>query len=245
MRSNKSSKLLVSLAVSDSIIGYNISPLMAYQLFHQETFFNCQIKYVRDSIIYAISPVSSLTVAFIAYDRYISLTKPLLYRVIVTHGKVNRWIVVSWFIPVSLASFIIIGKTMYFHLTFILTRTFIAVSVSVIVLTIISVYFLIARTIERRQQQILPGKYGNTRNYQANLSIKLANKVSVIVICYMICFIPASIGVLALVINYENKQIIYSVEFHQYMICIPDGVGQPMLESNRTCNETSSIPNIF
>lgn len=221
MRS-KSNKILSSLAVSDALVGYILFPFVTYQMFHLQTLSDCNFKYARDFIVYVIIGVSGITVVIIAYDRYILLTKVWNYGKIVTDCKVNSWICFSWLVPITVMAFNAAGKILKWQIAYSISRIVIAVCITLVLIVSIVLYFLISKAIRRGGRLLLQSNMlhntGSMKGYQSKRCINLAKKVSMIIICYVICFIPGLIAVVIGGVFADKRTITETVGYHHFSL---------------------------
>lgn len=100
IRRQLSNKFIVSLAITDLIIGMEGFPLLTVYVVGRERWplgkVLCQIWLCLD---YTLCLVSILTVLLITVDRYGSVCYPAKYRVWQTNNRVRVFIVVSWVVP--------------------------------------------------------------------------------------------------------------------------------------------------
>ena len=140
--------LIVNLAVADLIAGAVTDPIIALSHFRV-----CLGKKQEDgemSILnksfFISSTASALTVASLAFERYLSVRKPDKYRNTVTNKRVIFTVVAIWLM--SSASLI-----MYLNFGFVLS-SFINVNASLLLATSVScfIYFLMWRKLKERTQ---------------------------------------------------------------------------------------------
>lgn len=110
IRRQLSNKFIVSLAVSDLIIGMEGFPMLTVYVVEREHWplgaLLCRMWLCVD---YTLCLVSILTVLLITVDRYCSVCYPARYRAWQTRKKVRAMIVLSWTVPLVLFAVMIFG----------------------------------------------------------------------------------------------------------------------------------------
>lgn len=101
---SKSNIILSSLAVSDTLTGFIVFPLNAYQSFTMSAQSSCTIDIARSFFALAMIGSSVLTLVVIAVDRYILMTRFPSYHNIVTKRRVNLTLSICWLFPAVVAS---------------------------------------------------------------------------------------------------------------------------------------------
>lgn len=113
IRRHLSNKFIVSLAVSDLIIGMEGFPMLTIYVVEREHWplgdIMCKVWLCVD---YTLCLVSILTVLLITVDRYCSVCYPASYRAWQTPKKVQLMIVLSWIVPFVLFAIMIFGWEM-------------------------------------------------------------------------------------------------------------------------------------
>ena len=108
-RLHESNKYFVAcLAVADLLVGIFIGPTMVYRLsLDKKSLRDISIHFCRfvawiDTLAVA---TSVLTLAFISFDRYLKISKPLQYRSRMTTSKSFKIIFIIWLISTALATY--------------------------------------------------------------------------------------------------------------------------------------------
>lgn len=107
----KSNKILSSLAISDSLTGFVVFPLNAYQSFSKTAQSDCGVDLARSYFALVMIGSSVLTLVVVAIDRYILMTKFGSYDIIVTRRRINVVLVFCWLFPALTASLRIFSST--------------------------------------------------------------------------------------------------------------------------------------
>nr|XP_047140540.1 octopamine receptor beta-1R-like [Hydra vulgaris] len=94
-----SNYLLMSLSISDLLVGIILGPLTLAQVFDINLLSNCTAHFIRSYFLVLLGGSSLLTLAVIAYDRYLLMTKLTNYNKYMT----KRWgftlVGFSWIFP--------------------------------------------------------------------------------------------------------------------------------------------------
>lgn len=232
-RRTKSHKIVTSLVFSDALAGYFVYPLTAWLVLNSKIVDKekgCTLKHIWMICFPIVFYPSAMTVALIAYDRYIMLTKFCKYHSYVTNTKINIYLVIVWLFSAVVGCLWIIHRLTYTILVFP------AALIPLLILCICYVY--IARTVQRTEKEIMNHKHQkrksfddrkeNTRKNSALKSsqerrrIKLAQKVSILIGCYICCTFPACFHSFVVVIYFIfiKSTIDYKYYSHYYTVSI-------------------------
>jgi len=206
----KSIKFLSSLVISDNLVGYILCPLSAIQLFWSQMLSNCYMELLRVFLSTALCGVSAITVALIAYDRYIMLSSLSNYNALMNKRKMRGLILLAWLFPFALQLFYVVNGLLYLFALCVLTiGPFVIISVS---------YHMMKNKIAEKAEELAshshrlrPGYKPSSnealqmeRNERKNL--KLARNLTILILCYIICLLPALFNFLAEIIIRAKKQ---------------------------------------
>ena len=100
-------KFLISLAIGDLILGAFLGPINIAQL--TITYQNCAIN-ISGRFMKTLMAISGVTLACIAYDRYLHVSSINTYLLRMTKLKLNILIILPWFSPLLLVGAKLIGK---------------------------------------------------------------------------------------------------------------------------------------
>jgi len=110
IRRQLSNKFIISLAISDLIIGMEGFPMLTIYVVNKERWplgtLLCQTWLCID---YMLCLVSILTVLLITVDRYCSVCYPAKYRMWQSPNKIHTMIVISWILPLAFFGLVIFG----------------------------------------------------------------------------------------------------------------------------------------
>lgn len=206
----KSNKFLYSLVISDNLVGYILCPLTATQLFWYQMLSNCYLELLRVVLSTALCGVSAITVALIAYDRYVMLSCLNNYNMRMNLKKTRGLIAFAWLFPFALQLFYAVHGLLYlFSLCVLAIGPFVIISVSYRMMT--KKIAEKAKELASHSHRLRPGHKPSSnevlqieRNERKNL--KLAQNLTGLIICYIICLLPALFNFLAEIIIRANKQ---------------------------------------
>ncbi len=98
----RSSACLLSLAMTDFLVGLIIAPMHVLQFFMLKFRNNCTFNTVRRFLSTFLLCSSIMSIALISYDRYIHLSKTFKYPDYMTKKKVVLLIIFCWVLPAAL-----------------------------------------------------------------------------------------------------------------------------------------------
>ena len=211
----KSNKMLTSLALSDWLVGVVLYPFLCFQMANENTLENCAYKYTRDFIVYILLTISGWHLVAIAYERFITLTRPLDHEKYFPGKTVNLVLVIIWTSPALLLTFDLIGKIEKWKSTYTAFRSIVSFLLSLALTLFVLFYVLITYNVRIQQREILI-KSSSTKE-RGKRQLKLAKKVSILLLCSLFCFIPAFIGIIVGVTT-RNPDVLYARSFHEYTL---------------------------
>ncbi|XP_036451239.1 trace amine-associated receptor 13c-like [Colossoma macropomum] len=200
--------LILSLAAVDLLVGLIVMPVKIMELIDSCWYLGklgCCILLVINGILLS---ASLCNLVFIAVDRYIAVTDPLLYSTKITVCKMSMMIILGW-------SFCLLFAIMYFYFndnllpSQISTRCYGECVVSVkffwvivdlvvffltpcsVILVLYSIIFNVAR---RQARTVRAVKNGASKKHGAKLSspseTKAAKTLGIVIFVYLACWIP-------------------------------------------------------
>lgn len=95
----KSNYILTSLVIADLLTGVMLFPVNAYQVIRNGAVLNCMLDIIRAYMAVFLAGASALTLAIVAFDRYILLTRYSRYNQIVSKKNINMLLLFSWVFP--------------------------------------------------------------------------------------------------------------------------------------------------
>ena len=192
---SKSNRFLFSLALSDNLVGFVLCPLSAVPLLKFELLADCYVEISRVFLSTALCGISAMMVGLIAYDRYILLSNLHNYHLKMSDKKIYVLIFVSWFLPTILQCFYVIHGVLYLLFLCVLTvGPFIVLTLS---------YAMMVRKIKQKEKELRAHKekYTNLDDKKSQRkerrNLKLSRKLTLLVVCYVMCLLPALFNFLA------------------------------------------------
>lgn len=201
-------KILTSLAVSDLLAGIIVGPITVWQLIASTE--NCTLDLVRVYLSTILIGASVFTLGIIAYDRHVLLTKLNDYNLHMTKRKFVCLVSAAWVIP----SLVPILRMTFVH-AYLIIVCLIILSTFIILATS---YYYITKAVTCKRKTLLEQKRttlhidakGNSIEAEVTddmLHLKLAHAVTLLISCYVVCFIPMVTWIVLDLIN----------DFHPFM----------------------------
>ena len=180
-----SNKIILSLAFSDCGVAFIVIPVMVWMVknaWHRDTI-SCVIESIHlVSSVWMVGPFL-WTIALLAYDRYVLLTKYSSYDSIMTNKKLSTYIASFW-----ISMFALGLGTVYSEFVLVATTFF---NLCTPFILLVGCYVLIMRSV-RESRRNLERHEVNTQ-IQQRREIKLALKVAVMIVIYLLCLMPTLI----------------------------------------------------
>ena len=227
-----SNHILLSLSVSDLLVGSILGPITITQVLDTQLLSNCTAHFIRGYILVLLVGSSLLTLAVVSYDRYLLLTKLSNYNRYMTKQKASLLIGFSWLFP----GLIPIAKQ-FNMMAYVTLRIF---NCTLPLVALGTFYFLITKEVRRREAEfshhrenphifsnnIIPindtsGKISmspesgvvylhdeNSRNNKKH--VRLAKSVTFLISCYFTCIFPLNVWMIL-----ELAKVEYSIFAHQ------------------------------
>ncbi|XP_017563162.1 trace amine-associated receptor 13c-like [Pygocentrus nattereri] len=220
--------LILSLAVADLLVGLFVMPVKIMELI-DSCWYLGKIACSVSPIIYNLSMSASLcSLVFIAVDRYIAVSDPLLYSTRVTVCKISVFIIIGW----SFCSFYVIiflytndhlllsqissecyGKCVLFvkYSWVIIDMVIFFLAPCSVILVLYSIIFTVARRQARAVRTVKNGASKIQRAKPSNSSeTKAAKTLGIIIFVYLACWIPLYIGSLS-VESFTSSSMVWTV----------------------------------
>eukprot|EP00112_Aurelia_sp_Birch-Aquarium-sp1_P025248 Seg831.1 transcript_id=Seg831.1/GoldUCD/mRNA.D3Y31 product=Melanopsin protein_id=Seg831.1/GoldUCD/D3Y31 len=213
---NRSSFCLLSLAMSDWLVGAALEPLFIAQLFVRSVRDNCGLNNVRRFFTAMLMGASMSSIALISYDRYIHLSKTTHYNLHMTKRKLCILIFLCWTLPglSPLFNSINEGHGIFSGMIFVYTFAMLFV--------ITGSYFMILKIVKQKEVQVLKSgseSNGNdeTQRTQQKLSagrLRVAKAISFVILCFVMSNAPL-VAYLAIVAagTLSGKQLLDTEQF--------------------------------
>ncbi|XP_030648045.1 trace amine-associated receptor 13c-like [Chanos chanos] len=203
--------LILSLAVSDLIVGFFVMPFEGMRLTENCWYFGDVFCSVYPLICYIVISASLGNMVFISIDRYIAVSDPFRYTSLVTTGKTLICILISWF-----CSFMYSVSILFNHLFYPETHgtcygecvlvnsfawLFIDLFCSLIApcFVVCSLYMRIFCIVRRQAIMIKSVKVNlksNDDGVASKSERKAAKTLGIVVAIYMLCWVPYYITIL-------------------------------------------------
>ena len=180
----KYNRILSSLAVSDTLVGCCLCPLISAQLLSITVHRNCIVELVKNMFGPCMVGTSALNIGLLAYDRYVKLTSLRNYSLKMTNRKLLLLILAVWILPVVMFLTIFIDR-----LLFMMSMSVLGIG-PLFVITIC--YFLLTNYVKKNSL-----RNGNEVSEQTKRkNAKLVKRLTVLVMCYIVCLFPLVVNFL-------------------------------------------------
>ncbi|XP_066921892.1 sphingosine 1-phosphate receptor 3-like [Clytia hemisphaerica] len=194
---SKSYRILASLALSDCFVGYIAFPLASWLIQNgsQMTKKTCFVEDFYSLISIWMAGVSSCSIAFIAYDRYLIITRYSHYHTILTNRRLMSILLAYWIciLPLAWVSIENVHFYAWTNFGFIL----------VVIACLFCCYFFIWKAVKQSRRRVATDNNINNRHRQQR-DVKLARKVSLIIISYLIGLTPILIFIILVQIKHTS-----------------------------------------
>ena len=174
---NKSSCSLLSLAITDFLVGVILEPMHILQFFFQDFRENCLFNSIRRVLFAVLVGVSISSIALISYDRYTHLSKAQHYNKSMSRPKVVILLIIAWVIPLFIPFLRLMGKDERAYGCFVFFYGLTSL------LIILSCYICIIKIVAEKERQAV-----RSRNH-----IRAAKVVLIITISFFVASTPIAI----------------------------------------------------
>ena len=211
---SKSNKILTSLAISDCLVGYACFPLAIWTLHDVDMASGraCIVQSANGFMAIWMTYTSTCSIVFIAYDRYVFITKLGNYNAILTNQKVAVIMLFYWLIMFLFA----LAGNMNIMFYVVIGPTFVLISIIILCTS----YYFIWKAVKascRRISAHEPNKI-ISRQEQKRQN-RLAKKVLVLIIFYILCFFPTFLFSI-LVILTRTGYVTMVISAHVYFVTL-------------------------
>ncbi|XP_051539102.1 trace amine-associated receptor 13c-like [Myxocyprinus asiaticus] len=197
--------LILSLAVADLIVGLILTPVQGIKLIEPCWYFGEIFCSIFPLIFYVVITASLGNLIIISVDRYIAVHDPLRYPTRVNNNRAVLSIVVNWLFS-CIYSFIILYDSLFYlegkhtcigecqlfiKLGYIITDVFVTLVTPCCV--IVSLYLKICFVAKHQAKHL-----NSVTDKKARSEKKAARTLGVVVIVYLLCWIPYYIAALTL-----------------------------------------------
>ena len=186
----RSTVCLLSLVITDLLVGSLLQPAFTLQLFSKDARSMCGLNAFRRFITAMLMGASMSSIALISYDRYLLLSKASQYNSYMTPRRVALLIFLCWILPglSPLLNYTFGGHGLFSAVIFVYTF---------VMLFVISwSYFTIMRIIRRNEDLLnrtLKNTNGNTLAASASTNkrrMRAARAIMVVLICFVFSNAP-------------------------------------------------------
>lgn len=215
---NKSTNVLFSLALSDTLVGIVLGTYTAYELIETHLLRDCRYEFARLFLTVSFIGVSAVNVGLIAYERYVVLTMIEPHHTGTESKRTTALILLSWILPGGLYA--------AFHFNYYLRNILICLLIIGPLISLTTFYGLIRKAIKGKHVQIrsdsklddLQRKEDEKlRKLQHARHLKLTKAVIYLIVSYIICLIPATVAIVMNVV-YVVRKISASVATQHYYL---------------------------
>ena len=175
--------ILKSLAVSDCLVGYICLPLLIWRINVspnlQDTQMTSWVNFIFGIMIIWILTCSTFSIVFVAFERYIHITKPQRYHDILLKRRVNFIIALFWVVDLPLC----VGSVIEIRVYYITSPPYLIITTVILC----ACYYYIWKTVRESQRRIASHSH-NVRQDRRRQN-RLTKKVLMLVLVYLIIFV--------------------------------------------------------
>ena len=201
MRSHESNNFVTSLAVSDTIVGLVLCPLIAMSCLTKNEEYYCTQLTISGVLFCIIVGSSASSLAAIAYDRYL-IVSPNDYHSKMTLNKSRLILFLCWCVPLAMIILNVFKRQLYIFAAAahaLLLLIVIAVSYRLIVKRI-SCQVTESNNINRNNNNThindsesnLPHLSNSQRNLRIARNKKISHRLLILIAAYCICLLPGA-----------------------------------------------------
>ena len=186
---NRSICCIISLAVTDFLVGLILEPMHIIQFLSEEVGRNCTFNSIRRVFAVVLIGASISSIAFVSYDRYLHVSKTKNYTQNMSLRKVAGLIFIVWFIPVAMPFLLVLGNNETVYGTMIL---FYSPAMFIIMLVC---YIYIIKIVKLQEQKMLGhAEFKNRRIARGTrYHIQAAKVVLIIIVSFFVTTMPISV----------------------------------------------------
>ena len=190
---SRSSCCLISLVMTDFLVGFLLEPLFLAELFKKDARINCGLNTFRRFVTSMLMGASMSSIALISYDRYLLLSKSNQYNSHMTVRKTAFLIFLCWVLPglSPLLNYTFAGHGFFSAVIFLYTFLMLFV--------ILWSYFTIMKIVRKNEIQMKQILQTDGRNINAAVAkrnktsrgrIKAARAIMVVLLCFVLSNAP-------------------------------------------------------
>lgn len=209
----RSNAFLVSLAISDFLVGVLLEPLFVAQFFSQGLRENCGFNKIRRYLSSLLMGASVGSIAVVSYDRWTHLSKTIRYKEFMPKKKVIILLIIVWLIPITVPFVRFTSEAVY--------SSIIIIYILFIVALMITCYLVIIDMVRSREKSLHKNIEIRSRAKETTNHIRAAKAIILVIVCLLATFLPISIyhGLTAvnslstgsIKISEDTKEICYAI----------------------------------
>eukprot|EP00794_Sanderia_malayensis_P008442 gene8442-9343_t len=205
----RSNTCLLSLAMTDFLVGIILEPMHVMQLFSATLRYNCTFNTVRRFLATFLLCASIMSIALISYDRCMHLIKTVNYPHHMSRMKIAFLILFCWTLPAALPFIRFAGESLYCAAIILLIAS--------VFLTMVICYYFIMKVVRNTSRNITPAveviddEQRETRR-ETRSHIRVAKAIAIIIIIFGLLFTP--IAVFMSIVSFSALPFIDYKGFH-------------------------------
>ena len=177
---------LMSLAITDFLVGLILEPLHIMQLISADYRSNCRLNVLRRFLVVLLLGASISSIAVISYDRCKHLSKTVNYRKFMPKKKIALLLMLSWLAPLAVPFSKYINETVF--------RVIVIVYIFMVISIMITCYLFIYRIVKDREDTLkvtINCSISQAREMKGH--IKAAKAIVLVIAFILATFIPTAI----------------------------------------------------
>eukprot|EP00112_Aurelia_sp_Birch-Aquarium-sp1_P014171 Seg3040.3 transcript_id=Seg3040.3/GoldUCD/mRNA.D3Y31 product="Beta-1 adrenergic receptor" protein_id=Seg3040.3/GoldUCD/D3Y31 len=177
---------LVSLAITDFLVGLVLEPLHVMQLLSAEYRSNCKLNVVRRFLLVLLLGASISSIAVVSYDRYKHLSKTVNYRQYMSKKKIACLLMISWLAPMTVPFAQYINEAV--------NQVIVIAYIFMVIGTMITCYVLIIRIVKNQEDSLkVTMNLSKSQARSVKSHIKAAKAIILINLSILATFTPTAI----------------------------------------------------
>ncbi|XP_065069534.1 rhodopsin, GQ-coupled-like [Rhopilema esculentum] len=191
----RSNCYLISMAITDLLVGTVLEPLFIAQFASKDLAQNCNLNATRRFTTAVLTGATMGTIALISYDRFVHLSKTVHYNNYMGKTKVAVLIGITWVLPIVSTFLRYIGDKEIVYSASIFVYALIMVAVTVV--SYISIFKIVRKTRNQIRKEVSSDvteqRQTGRLQRKSNTDGKVLKMVSIVVACFFIFIFPISI----------------------------------------------------
>ena len=177
---------LMSLAITDFLVGVILEPLHIIQLLSADYRSNCRLNVMRRFLAVLLLGASISSIAVVSYDRCKHLSKTVNYSKFMPKKKIALLLILSWLAPLAVPFSRYISEAVY--------QVIVIVYIFMVISIMITCYLFIYRIVKNREDSLkvtITRSISQAREMKGH--IKAAKAIVLVVALLLATFIPSAI----------------------------------------------------